>query len=107
LITFAVQLHDLGTARNTHCICNDMSVMHTPATIGTTSAGSSGGCGSVIMNGEAGGEYPKAGADSAGNIAEVVATIILGLTDAAGSGNGGPGTTGNVCLGLGGTFKRN
>lgn len=88
-------------------MCNDMSVMHSPATTGTTSVGSSGGCGSLIRNGEAGGEYPGAGAGSAGNIPEVVATIILGLTGVAGSGNGGPGTTGNVCLGLGGTFKRN
>lgn len=81
-----------------------MSVMHIPAAIGTISAGNSGSCGSLTRSGEAGGEYPEPGADSAGNIPEVVATIILGLTG-AGSGNGGPGTAGNACLGLGGTFN--
>lgn len=72
-----------------------MSVMHIPAAIGTISAGNSGSCGSLTRSGEAGGEYPEPGADSAGNIPEVVATIILGLTGAAG----------NACLGLGGTFN--
>jgi hypothetical protein len=58
-----------------------------------------------MRNGEAGEEYPVEGTDCGGNIPEAVATVILGLTGAAGNGNEGPDTTGNACLGLGGTFK--
>lgn len=77
--------------------------MHIPASTGITSVGSSGSCGSLIMNGEAGGEYPEAGAASVGNIPEVVATIIVGV---AGTGNGVPDTTGNVCLWFGETLQK-
>jgi hypothetical protein len=81
--------------------------MYLPATTGAISADNSGGCGSLIRNGEAGGEYPDEGTGCSGNIPEVEATVIFGLTGVAGSGNGGTGITGNVCLGLGGTLKRN
>lgn len=79
---------------------------HPPAATGGTSAGNSGSCGSLMRNGEAGGEYPDAGTDCGGNIPEALATVILGLTGAVGNGNGGPDITGNACLGLGGTFKK-
>jgi hypothetical protein len=81
--------------------------MYPPANTGAISADNSGGCASLTRNGEAGGEYPDAGTDCGGNTPEVEATVILGLTGVAGSGNGGPVTTGNACLGLGGTLKRN
>jgi hypothetical protein len=81
--------------------------MYLPATRGAISEDNSGGCGSLIRNGEAGGEYPDADIDCGGNTPEVVSTVTLGLTGVAGRGNRGPGTIGNACLGLGGTLKRN
>lgn len=80
--------------------------MYLPATRGTISADSNGGCGSLIRNGEAAGEYPDAGTGCGGNAPEVVSTVIIGLAGVAGSGNKGPGTIGNACLGLGGTLKK-
>jgi hypothetical protein len=81
--------------------------MHLPATRGAISADNSGGCGSLIRNGEAGGEYPDAVTGCGGNAPEVVSTVTLGLAGVAGSGNKGPGTIGNASLGLSGTLKRN
>lgn len=79
---------------------------HPPAATGGTSAGNSGSCGSLMRNGDTGGEYPDAGTDCGGNIPEAVATVIFGLTATVGNGNIGPVTTGSACLGLGGTFKQ-